>query len=238
MFKVYPKSTIEDSGVNFDFRLQELAKQKHWDREEFKQVLIESGVARKYPENTAQTIDIGAFRDFLDDINKKSKITNNEHGRGCFADTTSKKLIFGKVTEGNHESCNINWDKPVLCINNLRRSLSCHSHPKASNVSFSVQDYKHLLLDNELLAEIMTCGEVELIIMKTSVTPSICRKEALDKKLDVIFREFLSGTFTQQEIVRFNKAVCIENGLSLFMVGSLDRNIASKIDLFNEDLAG
>lgn len=214
---------------------RDILRPKNWDFEMFKQALIISGKLNAYPFITPESIHLGALRKSIDAIKEKTYKTGNEYSKGFFVDITENKLIGGRTTEGNSHSCTVNWDKPKN-DHKLKRSILLHSHPyDFSGIHLSPTDYITFLNDPELISMMMTCGDTELMAIKTSQTPNNFNQEKLRKSINNLSDEFLGKKPNMQDIIRYQKAVCLENALSLYIATSSNKDLAKKVDLFDDE---
>jgi len=214
---------------------REMLKPRHWDFGKFKEVLVTSSILETYPYNTPESIHFGKLRKFVDDLKKKTSETNKEHARGCFVNLKEKKLTFGKTTRGDEHSGRINWDTPESSASNYKRTMSFHTHPTIySGLHLSPTDYVTFLNDPEQVCMLINCADTELLVLKSSRTPDAFNLQALQKEVESNTKEFLPQDSKLQDIIRFNKAVCIDNALSLYMATSKNRDLAEKVDLFDD----
>ncbi|EKE21398.1 MAG: hypothetical protein ACD_7C00260G0003 [uncultured bacterium] len=230
--KKYKTTQIHPEGEKL---FREIFKPKNWDFEMFKEALIVSGKLNAYPFNTPDSIHLGALRKSIDVIKEKTLKTGNEYSKGFFVDLTENKLIGGKTVEGDDRSCQVNWDKPEN-DHKLRHSILLHSHPTVyAGVHLSPRDYITFLDDPELVSMMMTCSGTELMALKTSQTPNNFNQKSLEKSINALSDEFLGKNATIQDVVRYQKAVCLENALSLYIATQSNRDLAVKVDLFDDE---
>lgn len=218
---------------NDEKNFRDMLKPRNWDFDRFKKVLISSSKIKTYPYETPESIHLGALRKSIDDIKKRTSETGKEHGRGFFVDLVENKLIGGKITQGDSHSCYINWDKPNT-PNRLKRVISLHSHPQSfSGIHLSPEDYISFLNDPELISMIMTCGNTELITLKSSQTPNNYNSKDLERLMADNSREFLSSGIKINNLIEFQKAICLENALSLYIATETNRDLSTKVNLFD-----
>ncbi|HBI17181.1 MAG TPA: hypothetical protein DDY52_03470 [Candidatus Moranbacteria bacterium] len=214
---------------------REILKPKNWDFKMFKSALIVSGKLNAYPFNTPDSIHLGALRRSIDVIKEKTLKTGNEYSKGFFVDLTENKLIGGKTTEGDDHSCYANWDKPEN-DHELKHSILLHSHPTVyAGVHLSPRDYITFLNDPELVSMMMTCSGTELMALKTFQTPNNFNQNSLEKSINALLAEFLGKNPKIPDIIRYQKAVCLENALSLYIATSSNKDLAKKVDLFDDE---
>lgn len=229
--KKYHETTIDPKS---EMLFRDIFKPKNWDFEMFKEALIFAGKLKIYPFSTPDSIHLGALRKSIDAIKEKTSKTGNEYSKGFFVDLTENKLIGGKTEEGNSHSCIVNWDKPKN-DHELRRSILLHSHPTVyAGIHLSPRDYITLLNDPELISMMMTCGDTELMAVKTSQTPNNFNQKSLEKSVNDLSDEFIGSNLKMQDIIRYQKAVCLENALSLYIATSSNKDLATKVDLFDD----
>ena len=230
--KKYKTPTINPNDEEI---FREILKPKNWDFGMFKNALIAASKIETYPFTTPDSIHLGALRKFIDDIKKRTLETGNEHGKGFFVDLKDNKLISGKTTQGDENSCQINWEKPDN-DHKLKKVISLHSHPMDSlSIHLSPDDYTYFLGNSELISMIMTCADTELLVLKSSRTPANFDQEKLKKSIGNLSEEFLGRNPKMEDIIRYQKAVCLENALSLYIATSSNKDLAKKVDLFDDE---
>jgi len=227
---IYHKRAV---GTDNEKIFRDILTPKNWDFQRFKKVLFIASLLETYPYFTPESIHFGALRKIIDSIKKPTIEDGNERHRGCFINIKKEELLAGKISLGNNESCIPNWDKP-RDDGLYKRAIDIHSHPNSwHGVHFSGQDYLGFLSDKELISQIVSCGNVELMALKSASTPDNQDGKTLERKIDGLEKEFLGRNLSMDDLIKFQKMLCIENGLSLYIASEANRDLAEKVNLFS-----
>lgn len=221
-----PRS-FADSGVTGRSVMEELARPRTWTYERFKRVLIASALLDEdFPgAYTPETVDLGKLARHAQDLTAKAAIDGNEWCRVFLVDVERQALLQGKTTKGNRRSVLPDWSGQPGREPMQRRSFCIHTHPMAMQPvpqGFSDVDYEGFLWDRQQRAIIMVSGDSTMMVLQTSATPRVSSPKGVDQRLDMIELEARRGARTPGSadwVIDFNKEVCAQFGLCLYIGG-------------------
>lgn len=212
--------------------LDQITEPRKWDSQRFRSVLISLGTLNSgisIPSyNRPDQINIDGWDPVIMDLEHKTLNTKLEHARVLFVDTKKQKLLFSpKIDVGTKtEVESIITPPDITRLRDFRFIGMVHTHPSHdlsfySSHGFSDQDYMSFLVDNRFKVSMISYGVgTRLLMMKTSVTPNRLNKDDIGKRLEVIKKEFMPDLKSIPDallgVLRFNKNVCLEFGLTLF----------------------
>lgn len=114
-------------------------------------------------------------------------------------------------------------------------SIHIHSgHKYLTEHGFSDADYKVFLTDPKFQFMIIGYGETGLLmVMKTSVTPDRLPKQSIERRIDDLTNEFIRNEDQASilSIVNFNKAVCTEMGLTMYIANEKNKDVLSRVEV-------
>lgn len=221
-----PRSSA-DSGVSGRSVMEELARPRAWTYERFRRVLIASAVLDEDIPGayTPDSVDLGKLARHAQDLTAKAAIDGNEWCRVFLVDVESRALLQGKTTKGNRRSVLPDWSGQPGREPMQRRSFCIHTHPMAMQTvaqGFSEGDYEGFLWDRQQRVIIMVSGDSTMMVLQTSATPRVSSPKGIDQTLDMIEREARRGAGTPgsaDSVIDFNKEVCVQFGLCLYIGG-------------------
>ena len=221
-----PRSSA-DSGVSGRSVMEELARPRAWTYERFRRVLIASAVLDEDIPGayTPDSVDLGKLARHAQDLTAKAAIDGNEWCRVFLVDVESRALLQGKTTKGNRRSVLPDWSGQPGREPMQRRSFCIHTHPMAMQTvtqGFSEGDYEGFLWDRQQRVIIMVSGDSTMMVLQTSATPRVSSPKGIDQRLDMIEREARRGAGTPGSadcVIDFNKEVCVQFGLCLYIGG-------------------
>lgn len=171
--------------------------------------------------------------DRVDDLRKRTEKTGREHGEPVFVDVERESLVFGRITMGTNEHTRVDAT-PQPGRELLQRIIATmHAHPKVEVAhGLSTQDYLQLLSYERLQAEMLVFDENMIMVLKTSVTPNNDINVNLEHKLqDLDSDYFRSGISPVVSLIDFNKAVCSEFGLVMYMGNASSGGILTRVEV-------
>jgi hypothetical protein len=236
--KVYSDTLSQEASQHLD----ELTQNRFWDSDDFKKVMIvltSLGEGTYIPGyNRPESIHIQLMHDVIADIDQRTETTRREHCRPVYADIESQELVYGRVTIGSANTVRVDEQKQPGREMFQEMVGVIHSHPNIAEVipnGFSGEDYSYLLTKPALQFVAMRWAKNTLIALKTSATPNALSSEDTNKRLHDLRNEFLSkrqpGMLTMLDLVEFNKAVCTEFGLTLYMATETTRDLVERVEV-------
>jgi|GEM_PF-5066658 hypothetical protein len=224
-----------------------LTRDKHWDSAQLRNVLVSLAklpTGNAIPaENAPESIHLQAWRPFIDDLMKRTVANGREHSRVVLADTGTGKIVMsGKIAVGSEDSTALLTDKqPGRRFKQIAVG-SIHTHPPASSMQIakgnmsqhglSGQDYRVLIGDLDQQLMMIAYGSANsMFALKTSATPNGIATKSLDARITECERDYLSrnGRPYMQQVADFNKAICTEFGLCLYMATQQTRDLFERI---------
>ncbi|MBX9765089.1 hypothetical protein K2X83_00405 [Patescibacteria group bacterium] len=238
--KLFTPGTLYVDRVSPNDRkvLDEISAPRHWDSEIFSKVLVAlAKVGRgasisgsKRPES----IHLQGLRPFVDKLIAETAKTGKEHARVFFADVDKGTLVGGKTTRGNSDSVHLNFDTQPGRDKFQKPVLTVHVHPDSiASHGFSAQDYAVFLSDLRQQAMMIAYSPTSrLMILKTSVTPNSSRDSVL-ARIKGTEADFIQKFKTDPlaSVVEFNKTVCIELGLVLYLASEKSNDTFERVPL-------
>jgi hypothetical protein len=224
-----------------DLTLMELTKSPIWDWECFRKVLIclanqgEGSYIKARWRPDSVSLD-GLKSTFTDLRNISIQSGGKETSRAVFVDTDKACLVIsGKTRIGTKQKVKIDlsaqpgreWTQlPVITI---------HVHPsQASSEGMSEVDYISFLSDKRLIAMMICYQGGIMFTMKTSVTTTKISVDTVKRMISVIRSDILriwNNYSLPNAIVAFNKAVCMEFGMTLYATSESEGNIAYRVEV-------
>lgn len=223
--------------------LDQLTQPKSWDFKQFRKVLIALGIVgngQAIPApNRPDTIHLQGLKQYTDDLLKRTKVNDREHAQVVFVDTDRKSLVMsGKITIGSATETRLDTTKELGREKFQRIIGSLHTHPVTGNSmaahGLSGQDYRTFLNDPEQQMMMIAYGESTLMmVLKTSATPNNLSEEAVDGHMKSCEQDYLdaSSEYPIQKIVDFNKGVCMELGLTMYLADQRSRDLFTRVEV-------
>ena len=204
-----------------------------WDFSQLRAAMTAQAITGRYPSGTPEIIRLGPLRGHLDILTKASRERGVECGRAGFIDLGGPRLVLGEAHAGTRTSVSIPLRaplgrSPVECS----PALLIHTHPEddAEGLHFSGTDYKSLLGEPRLMVSIVAHGPATLMVMKTSFTPERVEEKCLERRIQIIDKDFLRGKRASFDaVIAFTKQVAVEYGLSLYVGNRRDTSVLEKI---------
>jgi hypothetical protein len=207
--------------------MERLAGPCSWSYQRFKRVLIASAVldedipARCRPD----TVDLGEVARHAQDLTARSARDGSERCRVYLVDVERHTLLQGKTTRGDRASVQPDWSAQTGREAVQKRSFCIHTHPvglQSPVQGLSDHDYEGFLCDREQRATIMVSGGSIMMILQTSATPRVSSPEVIKRRLDLIKQDARTqarGHLREDWVVEFNRGVCVQFGLCLYLGG-------------------
>ncbi len=211
----------------------------HWNWDDFKRVMVNLTLLNiNLPgETRPESLHLQGFRPKLDKLSLEAEQRGVEIARAGFVDSQRKTLIFGKTTAGNSHSVTLNVDPEPGRERFQAPVLSMHVHPESPG--FSGQDFLHLLGSSSMKSMFMLLGNTDFIVMKTTFTPDLLSVDDINHRLNHLLKECRLDSSGETgglgsfliKLVRFNKLVCLEYGLTMYVAGKSDKDLAKRVDV-------
>lgn len=221
--------------------IDRITQSRNWDYRQFRQAVVALATVGQYipAYNRPDSIHIQGLRPCIDELKAMTADKGKETARTVFADTQKKSLVVsGRTTVGSEHSVRLDVTPQKGRERYQKRALSVHVHPVGGVIGegqgLSGQDYKTLLTDSEQQGMIMVFGDSVFIPMKTSVTPNNPNRESVERQVEEIKEDYLDNDKSRPHIdrlVAFNKAVCSEFGLTLYMATPETKDLANRVEV-------
>lgn len=186
--------------------------------------------------NRPESIHLRGLRPVIDELRALTLEREKESARAVLVDTAKGALIVSsKTTVGDDHSTWLIWAQQPGREKYQKRALPIHVHPDNASIGgaqgFSDGDYVGLLADRETLGAIMVFGKDIFLVLKTSVTPNNLSRQAIEKRVSEARQDYYDNGMRRniEGLVAFNKAVCAEFGLVLYLATSQTRDLAKRV---------
>jgi hypothetical protein len=224
-------------------KIDDLTTPRNWDYEQFKIVLVALGTVgggQAIPaKNRPNSIHLQNWRKHINDLVSRTRKNGREHARVVFVDKERHTLVFsGKITVGTATRTRLDMTSAPGRELYQAPIASIHSHPLDKRTlaahGFSGQDYRTFLGDPRQQAMLITYGEKNvMMILKTSVTPNNMSEASINRRIANCEEEFLTSSKSHplEKIVAFNKTVCMETGLTLYVADENSRDLFNRVSV-------
>lgn len=189
--------------------------------------------------NRPDLISIDGWSQQVNDLRMRTQSTGREHARVLLVDKEKQKLFFsGKITAGSSTQTRLDYSTESGREFFQRPIASIHTHPLEQGTmvahGFSGQDYRTFLGHAEQQAMVIAFGQRNLMmVMKTTATPYNLTRGVVDKRITNCEEEFLfsSNKHPIEQVVDFNNTVCLEMGLTLYVAGSENGDLLTRVNV-------
>jgi hypothetical protein len=226
--------------------LDKLTEPRNWNYEDFKQVITSLALTRQYvpARNRPDSIHIQGLRPCLDNLFDLAKKHGVEIAQPIFSDIEKRDFTLGRTTKGvgndSKHSVRLDTRRQPGREFKQRLSLSAHIHPEGTEglgngLGLSDQDFLILLSDPNQIGMIMRVGKTLFMALKTSVTPNNMKAKSVERQIQQAKTDYIDrNTKTDLErLTDFNKAVCAEFGMVLFMATEQSRDLMERVNVVN-----
>jgi len=228
--------------------IEAVTSPKYWDYSDFEKatcVLTTFGPGVFVPAyNRPESIHLQGMRRTIDALDAKTDHTGKEHARSVLADVESRSLVYGRTTTGSAFRTRIDTARQPGREQYQRLVGSIHTHPltigeaglESVSHGFSNKDFTTFLTDLDQQFMIIRFGRNTLIMLKTSATPNSLSEESVEAHVQSLTDEFISGNHPSTvlaQAITFNKAVCTEFGLTLYLATEKSKDLAQRIEVTN-----
>ena len=233
-----PKRNVPYQGENL---LRELTKSPIWNWDCFRAVLIylaQIGHGHYLPGSLRpNSVFLDGLQTTFGELRQISgQWQGRETSRVVLVDTGKSCLVIsGKTHIGNLNKVKIDMTpEPGRNLNQLP-VLTIHVHPgKDNDPGLSDQDYISFLSQRSLIIMMICYQGGNLFAMKTSSTHAAIASDTTRHMISVI-RNDIRSTWSKmslpKSILAFNKAVCMEFGLTLYQTGDPKENVARRVEV-------
>jgi hypothetical protein len=115
--------------------------------------------------------------------------------------------------------------------------LTIHVHPSTANSEgLSDIDYVSFLSDRRLILMMVYFQNSLLFAMKTSATPNTISSDTAQRLVSITRNDILkiwSNLRLPKSVLAFNKAICMEFGMTLYQTTDGNENVARRIEVTN-----
>jgi hypothetical protein len=223
--------------------LEKLTMDPNWDWECFRSVLIclvKMGTARYIPANSRpDQISLDGLQTTFSELRHISvRSSGRETSRAVFVDKARSCLVIsGKTHIGTIRSVKIDMETQPGRQYAQLPVLTIHVHPSmGSSEGFSDIDYTSFLSDNRLIVMIICYQGGVFLALKTSATSKNIAASTAQHMISTIRHDILriwSNLNIPNSILAFNKAVCMEFGMTLYQTSGQVENTAHRIEVTN-----
>lgn len=184
--------------------------------------------------NRPDVLELTPLSQTMDKLRNYTKKESMETGMAYFIDPLKGEIVPGDQSFGTEKSVRLDWTWPYGKIN-LKRCFSIHTHPgdeKNFAHGFSEGDYEDFIREKSEMMKIIIWGDWTLVVLKTSGTPNTMDVGRIKERVDQISREvFVDPKETVKSLVEFNKLVCLEFGLTLYIAKPKDNYVAKRVNV-------
>jgi hypothetical protein len=221
--------------------INEITTPRNWNYERFRRVVISLATVRQYVPayNRPDSIHFQGLRSSIDKLRKMAE-NEKEHAQVVFADVGRETLILGKISSGTKRSVKLDLTPQPGRKSFQRRALTIHVHPEemrsdiGHNFGLSDDDFVALLSDREQIGMFMVFGKNIFIALKTTATPNNLKKDSVKRRIEMAKNDYLEAgrnTTSFESTANFNKAVCSEFGLTLYLATPQTGNLANRVEV-------
>lgn len=215
---------------------------KTWEWDFFRRVLIQlagKGAGKYTPApKRPDYIHLDGLQDTVSELRQlSSKSEDREVSRVVFVDTERLSLVIsGKTHIGSATEVKIDM-QPEPGRERLQVPvLTIHVHPGSGKTQgLSDIDYISFLSDYRMLVMMICYQEGILFAMKTSAT-MVASPESIRPRIAEIHKDIAriwANFLLPDAILAFNKAVCLEFGMTLYRAPASSENVAHRIEVTN-----
>ncbi len=229
--------SIEDLHSNLEI----LTKSPTWEWWRFRSVLIylaRIGQGCYIPANRRpDQISLDGLGATFTELRQISNSSNGrETSRAVFVDKEMSCLVIsGKTHIGTIKSVKIDMETQPRRQYAQLPVLTIHVHPSmGSPEGFSDIDYTSFLSDNRLIVMVICYEGGVFLALKTSATSKNITASTAQHMISTIRHDILriwSNLNIPNSILAFNKAVCMEFGMTLYKTTGPDNNVAYRIEV-------
>jgi len=225
-----------------EINLDELFKTLNWEWDSFRSILIH--FARKGPgqyipaERRPNYVHLDGLQATIAELREISCASEGrETSRAVFVDTQRASLVIsGKTHIGTARQVKVDLQPEPGRENVQIPVLTIHVHPnKEKTQGLSDLDYISFLSDRRQLLMMISYQDGVIFAMKTSATGKYSA-DSIQSRINTIRNDILriwSDLYLPDSILQFNKAVCLEFGLTLYRAPASNENIAHRIEVTN-----
>lgn len=220
--------------------LDKLTESRNWDYGQFRNILVALAKVGKGQSITARnrpdSIHLQGLRKYIDELVDRSRKNGREHARVVLADTGKDSLVVsGKITVGSRHSVRLEVSRQPGREKFQRAIASLHVHPDSlTSHGLSGQDYKTFLADPEQQAMMIAYGTVNrIMVLKTTVTPNNLTERTIDQRIEDAESDYLENSAKHSvfRVVDFNKSVCSEFGLVMYMADEKSNDLFERVNV-------
>lgn len=220
----------------------EMTKIKNWEWYTFRDILIK--LSQKGPgkyiagAKRPDYIHLDGLLPTVAEMRQiSSKSHNRESSRVVFADTGRSSLVISGITRiGTTNQVKVDMQPEPGRENVQIPVMTIHVHPgRSESHGLSDIDYISFLSDQrQIIMMILYEGGI-LFAMKTSVTMT-GTNDNVQRRIADIRKDVLRSwpnIYIPNSVLAFNKAVCLEFGMTLYRAPSSNEDVAHRIDVTN-----
>lgn len=206
-----------------------------WSFPDFKEALFQCYTLKESVLSTPDFIDLSPFNTGIEGMLKLSG-NGLEYGRYGYLDLMRRKIVLGRVCQGGPMGLVVE-SKPPRGFESapLVPVLLQHTHPASAFQSrdglqhFSDIDFVTFLTSPSLQVSMVIAPDLTLLCMKTGSTPTDQTEASIRRHVEDTKREILGFFPTASSLKRFTATICMEFGLSLFVMTPASNGTARKL---------
>jgi len=220
--------------------LDRLTEPRNWDYAQFRSILVAlakvSNAQSITARNRPNSIHLQGWRKCIDDLVDRSRKSGKEHARVILADTEKDSLVVsGKITIGSRDSVRLDVSRQPGREKFQKAIASLHVHPdNLTSHGLSGQDYKTFLSDSEQQVMMIAYGKANrIMVLKTTVTPNNLDESAINRHIEDVESEYINNSNKHPvlRVVDFNKSVCSEFGLVMYMADEKSSDLFERVNV-------
>lgn len=219
--------------------LEEMTAVHDWSYDRFRHVIISLGILGEGVAvpgfNRPDLVHVRGIKPYVDSLARATAQNGSEYSQSILVDKHERCLVMGKIRKGDGKSVPIDTRAAPGKTGVQVFVGGIHTHPGAELAhGFSPTDYKSLLTDKRYQIGIMSYGQDQIMMaLKTSATPNNQREETVAARLATIEADFLRSNRGVDfiRLIDFNKQVCAEFGLTLYMNGTNGGDLLKRIEV-------
>lgn len=227
--------------ANLAEKLDELTRRPNWDWQCFRSVLIclaEKGVGNYIPASRRPDyISLQGLQNTfyeLQGISQQSE--GRETSRVVFVDKKRSCLVISGFTRiGSSTQVKLDYRTENGREHVQIPVMTIHVHPNLNRKEgLSDVDYISFISDSRLIIMMITFEDGTLFAMKTTATPRAISTVSAQQMISTIMSDITKIWVNLPDIIlAFNKAVCLEFGMTLYQTKPPDKIYAHRIEVVN-----
>ncbi len=219
--------------------IEKMTTSKDWNYERFKLVMISLAIAGKGvhipARNRPDSIRLSGFGEYTDRLVSLTQQRGIEYSQVVLVDTKNRTLVSGKIVDGNENSVELDYTQQPGREDVQRVVGTFHTHPYSMYANgLSDTDYVTFLSNKDHQFMMIAYGSNNRIfVMKTSVTPNNLSQKSIERRIKDAMADYfeLSEKHPYLQVVDFNKSVCSELGLTMYLANNENSDLFTRVNV-------